>query len=137
MTGLRLLALSRYTRQGASSRLRMLQYLPYLEEAGFNVDIVPLFDAAYLEAMYSGRRSAFRVTKHYARRLRSMRSSRRADLVWVQGEGLPWLPWRVEQLLHPSRTPLVSDYDDAIFHRYDRHRSGMVRRLCWGAKSTA
>ena len=55
---MKVLALTRYDRQGASSRLRTMQYLPFLAEVGLEVKVESLFDARYLEQMYEGRRSA-------------------------------------------------------------------------------
>jgi len=34
-----------------------------------------------------------------------------------------------ERALLPASVPIVSDYDDAVFHRYDRHRLAPVRWL--------
>jgi glycosyltransferase involved in cell wall biosynthesis len=42
------------------------------------------------------------------------------------------MPAWVERLLLPSDIPVVADYDDAVFHRYDSHRSAMVRRFLGG-----
>ena len=50
------------------------------------------------------------------------------DLAWIEKEALPWLPASLERLLL-RRMPCVLDYDDAVFHGYDRHRSGAVRML--------
>jgi hypothetical protein len=46
---MKVLLLARYDRQGASSRLRTMQYLPYLADAGLEVRVESLFDANYLE----------------------------------------------------------------------------------------
>ena len=46
---------------------------------------------------------------------------------------MPFLPALVEHLLLRGGPPRVVEYDDAVFHRYDRHRSALVRRLL-GAK---
>ena len=46
---------TRYSRLGASSRLRFFQYLPFLEEAGFSPEIGSFFDDDYLRRLYSGR----------------------------------------------------------------------------------
>ena len=48
---LRVALFTRYTRLGASSRLRFLQFLPLLQAAGIQVDVFPLFDDAYLAAV--------------------------------------------------------------------------------------
>ena len=42
---------------------------------------------------------------------------------------LPWLPSWIELALLPKNIPLVVDYDDAVFHRYDQHRLSFLRKL--------
>ena len=50
----RVLLLSRYAGLGASSRVRMVQFLPRLEAEGFEVTQEPLLGDAYLRALYAG-----------------------------------------------------------------------------------
>ena len=45
---------TRYTRQGASSRLRYHLYASALEEAGFEAEFHPFFTERYLQNLYSG-----------------------------------------------------------------------------------
>lgn len=124
----RLLVLSRYNRNAASSRLRTCQYEPYLKAAGFDVDYVAFFDAAYLDRLYAGRRSPLSIARYYLGRMRTL-LPRPRDLVWMECEAFPYLPLAVERLFLPAGIPLVSDYDDAVFHRYDQHRYSFVRGL--------
>jgi hypothetical protein len=49
--------------------------------------------------------------------------------LWIEKELFPWLPWFIEQTLILGGTPVVTDYDDAVFHRYDLHGSHVVRRM--------
>ncbi|RMH49595.1 MAG: glycosyltransferase, partial [Alphaproteobacteria bacterium] len=65
----------------------------------------------------------------YARRLGDLGRARAADVLWLEKEALPWVPPALESALLPRRVPLVTDYDDAVFHRYDLHRRAAVRRL--------
>ncbi len=51
------------------------------------------------------------------------------DLIWLEKEALPWLPYWLERWLCLSRVPYVVDYDDAVFHNYDQHPVGAVRWL--------
>jgi glycosyltransferase involved in cell wall biosynthesis len=102
-----------------------MQYIPYLSGAGFDVEVASLFDAEYLDEMYAGRRSIASMKRYYVNRLYQLRSS--ADLVWLEKEALPWIPWPIEKLVWPKNIPVVSDFDDAIFHRYDQSRHGVVR----------
>ena len=64
----------------------------------------------------------------YAARVRQMMHRHRFDLLWIEKEALPWLPvWFERSLL--KGVPYVLDYDDALFHNYDLHRSQWVRYL--------
>lgn len=124
-----ILLLSRYTRMGASSRLRTMQYLPALKREGFNVQVAPFFDDAYLQVLYSGQGTRRSTIEYMLERFRQMHRRPQPDLIWLEKEALPWVPWLMERALIPRGIPIVSDYDDAIFHRYDKHRLGMVRAL--------
>jgi len=126
---MRVLLLSRYARLGASSRLRSFQYLPYLAQAGFAVTVAPLFGDGYVRGLSGGGISRLAVLKAYWTRLCFILKARKFDLVWLEYEMLPWLPAWIELALLPKKIALVVDYDDAIFHRYDQHRFGLVRQL--------
>jgi glycosyltransferase involved in cell wall biosynthesis len=65
----------------------------------------------------------------YARRISQVRAYHRANLLWIEYELLPWIPHSFEQFLLPATIPRIVDYDDAVFHRYDTHRSPFVRRV--------
>jgi len=47
----------------------------------------------------------------------------------VEKEIWPWMPWLLDRLLSPSNKPIIADYDDAVFHRYDLHPSPVIRAL--------
>lgn len=110
-----------------------MQYLPYLATAGMDVRIEPFFDNEYLRRLYAGKTTVGSALRAYTRRFRALLALNKPDLFWVEKEVLPWLPWSVERTLLPRRVPIVTDYDDAVFHRYDMHSSSVVRRLL-GAK---
>ena len=122
------LLLSRYGRLGASSRMRFYQYLPFLESQGIHVDTAALLDDSYVRNLNSGKSTDWAsILGSYVRRVRSLASSRRFDLVWVEAEVFPWLPDWAELWLSWKHIPYVVDYDDAAFHRYDLHRAVLVR----------
>lgn len=124
------LLLSRYGRQGASTRLRALQYLPHLAACGIDVHWAPLLDDAYLETLYgAGERPWPRVARAYLARLGQLLAMRRFDLLWIEKELFPMLPASAERLLAAAGVPYVVDYDDALFHNYDQHPRALVRRL--------
>ena len=131
---LRILALTRYGRLGASSRLRFYQLAPGLASAGLSIEIVPLLDDGYLRSRYTtGRRPAALVLAGYVSRLARLLGQGSPKLLWVEKELLPWLPGWLERLLLGRALRVVVDYDDATFHRYDHHALGLVR-LALGSK---
>jgi hypothetical protein len=126
----KVLLLSRYGQLGASSRLRMYQYLPYLEEMGIEVTIAPLLDDRYLDNLYGGgKRSVARLAGRYLKRVAALLQAGAADLVWIEKELFPLLPAWGEQLLCLFGKPCLVDYDDAVFHNYDLSRNQVVRVL--------
>lgn len=125
---MRILLLSKYSRSGASSRLRTLQYVPYLKEHGIEVVTESLFDDAYLKLLYGSRkRSVLGLVKLYFKRMYLLLQSRDYDLVWVEKELFPYVPMFIERLFLGAKTPYIVDYDDAIFHNYDLSKSSFVR----------
>lgn len=124
------LLLSRYGRLAPSSRLRSSQYLPYLRAHGVRVTVAPLLGDDYVRDLYAGRGPKLAsVAMAYFRRLGSLVRSNHFDLVWIEYELFPWLPAWGETFLSRFGVPYVVDYDDAIYHRYDRHPSRLVQRL--------
>lgn len=126
---MRVLLLSRYAGLGASSRVRSMQYLPYLNMNGVSVDVEPLFSDEYLSALYGGRSRWKLVLSAYFNRLKILKDIRKYDLIWLEKEIFPFLPSIAEYLLNVFGVSYVVDYDDAIFHRYDQHDNFFIRTL--------
>jgi hypothetical protein len=130
---LRLTAFARYDRLAASTRQRLLQYVPALGEAGIEVGYRPLLGDDYVAGLADGRRyGGNRIAADYARRLREVALGPLGDVVWVYAELFPHLPAAFERLLVARRRPIVFDFDDAFFHAYDFHRSPLIRRVLGG-----
>jgi glycosyltransferase involved in cell wall biosynthesis len=130
---LRVLALTRYDSAGASSRVRVYQYLPLLAAAGIHVDVEPLLDDDYITRLYARRATNWlRIARAYAARMWRLRRRPRVDALWIEYELLPWLPWLLERQLLSTGVPYIVDYDDAVFHRYDL--AGRLVRALLGRK---
>ena len=126
----RILVLTKYPRMGASSRLRTLQYLPLLEQQGFEFTVQSLFDDAYLNNLYGkGRRSRLAVISCYLKRLCSLLWAWKFDLIWIEKELFPYFPATAERLLAVFGVKYVVDYDDAIFHNYDLSANPLIKRF--------
>jgi len=117
---------------GASSRMRLMQYNPWLESAGIDVEISPLFSDEYVLGLQHNRRHAGDIVRAYLARLQRLLQRGKFDLIWIEKEILPWLPAWVEFMLLSRRVPYVLDYDDAFFHLYDLHPRAVVRWLLAG-----
>jgi len=127
---MKILLLPKYSRMGASTRLRTLQFLPFLAAEGFQVDSETLFDDKYLEDLYGGGgRSFFLTLKQYTLRLLVLFKAGRYDVVWIEKEIFPFFPAIAERLLKLFGIPYIVDYDDAVFHTYDLSSSALVRTL--------
>lgn len=127
---MRLLALTRYSSLGPSSRVRFYQYFPSLTSFGIELQVAPLLGDDYIRSLYSGARiSALSVVVAYLNRITRLMSSRSFDLLWIEKELFPWFPAWFERSLTFQGIPYVVDYDDAVFHRYDMHRNPLIRAL--------
>jgi glycosyltransferase involved in cell wall biosynthesis len=128
-----LLAYTKYGDRAASARQRYLQFAGNLRAASINLQVTPLLDNSYLDATFSGlAASKMSLARSYARRVGHMLRRCEADGVWLQYEFFPNLPSLFETLALPRGIPLVVDYDDAIFHQYDQHKSPIVRAVLGG-----
>jgi len=126
----KVLLLCRYGPRGASSRVRMYQFLPELRAAGIDVVPAPLVPDALLGTRYAtGRYPVHALAARYAARVRDLAGGGAYDLLWIEYELFPWVPAFVELLAARLTPPFVLELDDAIFHRYDSHPSGMVRAM--------
>ncbi|HET9132538.1 MAG TPA: glycosyltransferase family 1 protein, partial [Terriglobia bacterium] len=122
---MKVLLLTRYGRLGVTSRIRFLQYAPYLEKHGIEITVAPFLGDDYVQSLYKGQRNVMAIAGAYMRRFRQLLGARDYDLLWVEKEFLPWLPAIPERIIGPY----VVDYDDAVFHGYDLNPSYLVRLL--------
>lgn len=130
---MRVLALAKYGAEAASTRQRLLQYIPSLAKAGIAVDWHAILDDDYVRALaHALRPSRASIARGYARRLTHLAGARRYDVLWVYAELFPYLPAAFERLAFAPCIPVIYDFDDAFFHQYDAHRSSAVRRMLSG-----
>lgn len=124
------LYLTKYTRKGASSRLRSFQYFPLLSVDGVNITVKPFFDDIYLEKLYQGKKqSSLKILKYYVLRLFLLFSVGRYDIVVIEKELFPYFFSWFERLLNFLGVKYIVDYDDAIFHNYDLNKNRVIRFL--------
>lgn len=130
---MRVLYFTKYSRQGASSRLRSYQYFPKLEKQGIQVEVSPLFNDKYLDQVYSGKTPKLLVVIAYLIRLVAIFKISNYNLIIIEYELFPYLPPFFEKALGLFGVKYIVDYDDAIFHNYDKQPNNLIRK-CLGNK---
>jgi glycosyltransferase involved in cell wall biosynthesis len=123
-----MLCAMRYGPLGASSRLRLMQYRPFLENAGIHTSLRNFLSDSYVRALYSRKPRLLSIVSAYMRALGSRRAARRHDILWIEKEYLPWLPYWLEHWAIGS-TPYILDFDDAWSLRYEQASSPLLRWL--------
>lgn len=116
----RALFLLRYSDAAASTRVRLLQYRPYLESQGWSIETQSFWDDAFLTKLYSqGKRSAVKYLQAFARRSTSLLRNRpsRFDVVVTHQDIFPWLPYLFDRVALSGANVIV-DLDDATHITY-------------------
>lgn len=126
---MKILYFTKYSRNAGSSRLRSFQYIPYLEEAGFKVEVSSLFSEKYLENLYSGKSTFKESLKGYIQRFLTLFSVGKYDVLIIEKELFPYLPACFEWFLKWIGVKYIVDYDDAIFHNYDQSSNPIIRNF--------
>ena len=133
---LKVVALTRTSRRGPSTRYRIEQYRAGLAALGIEVRTLPLFEDRWFEILeipskpwrgllkagYAARRLLARVAQARAA------AAGDADVVLVEQQLFPYLPWALERWLWPSRKPVILEFDDAIF--LTRGHASKLAREC-------
>lgn len=86
----KILILSRYDTIGASSRVRIFQYLPYIESS-VKFKISPFFSNTMITELYNNKkRNLFLLFIAYLRRIKALLTIYKYDIIWVEKEALPF-----------------------------------------------
>lgn len=125
---MRILFLATLPETEASTRFRMLQYFPALRAAGHE----PVFSSFYPSPLCRARHpggalieKVQRLVRGFAARARSLAQVDEFDLVVAHRELLPH-GWNHLAPLLARRSPLVFDFDDAVWLPRDRGLRGMI-----------
>ena len=127
---LKVLFLTRYGPDGASSRYRTLQFLPWLRKHGVDCTVQSFFGQGYVSRRFGGMPGFLgMLPAAYWRRIRQMVSCGAFDLISVEKEVFPYLPGGIESGIFLKNARYTVDYDDAVYHRYDQHPNRFVRTM--------
>lgn len=127
---MKILILPRYSPEGPSSRIRIYNYIPFLQNAGYLIYAEPLLKENYINYLYNDhnlKKSDILIS--YLKRIYLLLNKNKYDLIWLQQEAFPWVPGWFEKICLKAKVPIVTDYDDAFFHRYDLHNMHFIRKF--------
>lgn len=131
---IRVLALTRYSRNAASSRQRFLVFRDHLLAHGIELTVRPFFGDGYISHLNTGIGLSYaQLIRDYARRVQMLAGHHEFDVVWIEKEAIPYLPAVLELTLLRSARVLL-DLDDAWHLRYS---SGVLTPFVLGRKMQA
>lgn len=125
---MRVIYLTKYSRNGASSRLRSFQYFPFIEKEGIDVTVKPFFDEDYLKLLYGKKKiSKLKIANYYLKRFLVLFSFYKYDKIIIEKELFPYFFSWFERILFFLNINYIVDYDDAIFHNYDLSNNKLIQ----------
>jgi glycosyltransferase involved in cell wall biosynthesis len=114
---MKILFCCKYGSLAPSSRIRILQYLPYISK-NYAINTNFLLGNNYVSRYYHKQpQSKIKIIYSYLRRLFNVLFSN-ADLVILEKELFPYLPYLFEKLCLYNKRYII-DIDDAVFLKYD------------------
>ena len=118
----KIIFLTKYSNLGASSRLRTLQYI---KNFNFKFGVNSLFDNNYIRALYENKPKSYILLYSFFNRIFFLFKNK-AKLIYIEKELFPYLPYFVDCFFLRNKDYIL-DYDDAIFHKYENHKSRFIR----------
>lgn len=119
---MKVLFLTRYPVEGASSRYRVFQYLTHLDALGVECHVQSFMSSDMYRLSFTPGKSARKILETFRaslRRLFVLRKYKSYDIVYMQRELFPFGPPLLERWMKRNGAVLFFDYDDALFIKKD------------------
>ncbi|MFA6078131.1 MAG: glycosyltransferase family 4 protein [Candidatus Omnitrophota bacterium] len=115
---MKVLFLVPYPTEGASNRIRVEQFLPFLEENGVKYRVRPFINKRFYDILYLPYhyvQKAFWFAICTINRILDLARAVGYDVIFIHREAFPFGGAIIESILHRMGKPIVFDFDDAIF----------------------
>jgi len=125
------LAFTKYNYSGASSRYRYYNYINCFQSHNINLSVSPFFSDSYFNSpsFFHKLVSVFIAYIHRIWLILVILLFKKNNLIIIEYELIPYFPATFERLMKLRRIKYIVDYDDAIFHKYDKHKNVLIRWL--------
>lgn len=112
---MRLLYFSKYSAIGPSSRYRIFQFEKLYRDSGVDLSVQPLFEDRYFDILRGSFPTLHKIpyTLERFRKRREQVRNVNADVVVIEQQLFPYLPFALEKQLLPPR--YIAEFDDALF----------------------
>jgi glycosyltransferase involved in cell wall biosynthesis len=129
ISDLKVLFLPKHSILGASSRYRTFQYLPFLKKKGIFCEVRPLFNEEHLRYKYKTgeNNKLLSLIRIFDRVKVVLFEASSYDLVVIEKELIPYFPPLLEKYLIKRNIKYILDYDDAIWHSYDKNKNFIIK----------
>jgi glycosyltransferase involved in cell wall biosynthesis len=131
MPNKKILALTKYSRKGPSSRYRYYNYINCFQQNNIEMTVSPFFKDKYFDETNKIKK-LINILFSYTSRfwvVLKLFFGKKYSLIIIEYEIFPYFPSTFEKLLKYKKLPYIVDYDDAIFHQYDRHANSLIKIL--------
>ncbi len=118
MRKMRILFIVPYPPEGASNRLRVEQYIPYLKTKGIRYRIRPFVNKNFYKILYIKGHyfsKAFYFFMSILNRLFDIFRALKYDIIFIHREALPIGSILIETILSKIKKKIIFDFDDAVF----------------------
>lgn len=116
---MKVLFLTPHPIEGASSRFRVYQFVPYLQSRGIDCYIRPFLSSDVYLRRVLGRSSFVEnsawLVGGFVRRIRDVQFATKCDVVFIHREAFPYGPPVFEKMLNALGCKVCLDFDDALF----------------------
>jgi len=121
-----------YPTEGASNRIRVEQYIPYLVSMGVACRIRPFVNRPFYRILYLPHRYLEKIFWFIictANRLFDVARALGYDIIFIHREAYPFGGAVLESILRAMGKPLIFDFDDSIFLHNSSEQNIYIERL--------
>jgi hypothetical protein len=129
---MKILALTKYSYEGPSSRYRFYNYRKCFQENGIDMTIKPFFSKSYFTTTNKIKKIFIVLFSYFSRfflLLNILLFKKKYKLILIEYELFPYFPAIFEYFLKKRAINYIVDYDDAIFHKYDMNQNKIIQTL--------